>query len=232
MLLSGLSACLSVCLLGKACSWPKRHLTPPSSFPASPLFPHINPASVRAVFAAASGPPPVQLLEAEVDAQGKPRGASLVLDAWQCLRGQSSSSQLPPTQKQQKQQHLPAPADLAAFCIEVSAWRLEGEEEEGEEEEEKKAANEGRAGKRRRIEAAKPGPVYAEVRTLHIKQTAGKTKQTKPTKKHSAVLLLPNPPFILPFILGTTIRATRHTFSPPPPPPSNRASGPPAPRAS
>lgn len=93
----------------------------------------------------------MQLLEAETDAQGKPRGASLIVDGWQCLRGQQSSSTSRRPNQEQPQQPQRTPAELAAFCIEVSAWRLQ-EDEEGE----------GPAGKRQWVG---PRSVYMEVRT-------------------------------------------------------------------
>lgn len=92
----------------------------------------------------------MQLLEAEEDAQGKAHGAVLVVEGWQCLWGQASSSS---SKKRHGQGQQLTPADLAAACIEVSAWRVQQEvwgDDDG-----------GRVGKRPRVG---PRPVFAEVR--------------------------------------------------------------------
>lgn len=123
---------------------------------------HLPSAAVRVTFATSSGPPPVQLLEAEQDAEGRPCGAMLMVEGWQALLGQTSSSSQPPPQQQRKQGQR-SPTELAPFCIEVSDWRRLHEEEEKED-----TRGIGDA-KRRRVEAAggtsskPPRPVYTEV---------------------------------------------------------------------
>lgn len=81
------------------------------------------------------------------------------------MLGQTSSSSQPQQQQQQqrRKQGQRSPAELAAFCIEVAAWRRLHEEEEKEDE---RAVGDR---KRRRVEAAgstslePPRPVYTEV---------------------------------------------------------------------